>query len=394
MDRRIKKVKASEFIDSYKQVLLLFKPRLLEVRILVSLVLSVEAAKVKDLPPGNCSKSLRWTSYDRFHRIKLSERCQFCFRRINHCFVEQWSDLAKPSSKTQDCPEALYVFDIGQNDIAYGLRTVGDAQVLASIPDIISQLAVAVQHLYTRGARTFWIHNTGPIGCLPSTLLSIKNPPPGFLDKHGCVESHNDIAKEFNRQLKNRVIKLRTELPKAAITYVDIYAGKLDPMPPGWMPFNRVDVAAGGSTIRRHNETIFQYWISLFALDMQIVQFTQFKARATEMCNQAKDPSEKDKLPRPEHFARALYTIDMGQNDLSYGCVKGQNEMAMEFNRRLKDRIIQLRTELPEASITRVDVYTARISMIGNAKNLGNHHHQSCQNSPSHFQQQMLCLHC
>lgn len=35
--------------------------------------------------------------------------------------------------------------DIGQNDIAYGLRTVGDAQLLASIPDIIAQLVLAVQ---------------------------------------------------------------------------------------------------------------------------------------------------------------------------------------------------------------------------------------------------------
>ena len=33
----------------------------------------------------------------------------------------------------------------------------------------------------------------------------------------------------------------------------------------------------------------------------------------------AKDPSEKDKLPRPEDFAKALYTIDIGQNDLSVG---------------------------------------------------------------------------
>ncbi|KAG8489760.1 hypothetical protein CXB51_017933 [Gossypium anomalum] len=192
--------------------------------------------------------------------------------------------------------------------------------------------------------------------------------------------------------------------------------------------------ATGGSTIRRPNETIYEYGISPFGLDMQIIQFEQFKARATEMYNQ--DPSEKDKLPRPEDFTKALYTFDIGQNDLSvgfrklsfdqlraaipdiinqlasavhhlyeqggrsfwihntgpigclpvnffyilnpepgyvdqYGCVKKQNEMAMEFNRQLKDRVIKLRTELPEASITLVDVYTAKIAMIGNAKNLG-----------------------
>lgn len=194
--------------------------------------------------------------------------------------------------------------------------------------------------------------------------------------------------------------------------------------------------ANGGSTIRRPNETIYEYGISPFGLDMQIIQFEQFKARATEIYNQAKDPSEKDKLPRPEDFTKALYTFDIGQNDLSvgfrklsfdqlraaipdiinqlasavhhlyeqrgrsfwihntgpigclpvnffyilnpepgyvdqYGCVKKQNEMAMDFNRQLKDRVIKLRTELPEASVTLVDVYTAKIAMIGNAKNLG-----------------------
>ncbi|OMO59316.1 Lipase, GDSL [Corchorus capsularis] len=128
--------------------------------------------------------------------------------------------------RPKDFPEALYVIDIGQNDIAYGLRSVTDAQLLASLPYIISQFAIQVQNLYAQGARTFWIHNTGPIGCLASTLLSIKNPPPGFLDEYGCVKSQNDIAKEFNRQLKNIVIKLRADLPQAAITYVDIYAAK------------------------------------------------------------------------------------------------------------------------------------------------------------------------
>jgi hypothetical protein len=44
--------------------------------------------------------------------------------------------------------------------------------------------------------------------------------------------------------------------------------------------------ATGGSTIRRQNETIFEYGISPFALDMQIVQFDQFKARTTDLYNQ------------------------------------------------------------------------------------------------------------
>jgi hypothetical protein len=44
--------------------------------------------------------------------------------------------------------------------------------------------------------------------------------------------------------------------------------------------------ATGGSTIRRQNETIFEYGISPFSLDIQIVQFEQFKARTSDLYNQ------------------------------------------------------------------------------------------------------------
>lgn len=36
-------------------------------------------------------------------------------------------------------------------------------------------------------------------------------------------------------------------------------------------------------------------------------------------CNVAKTPSERSKLPVQEEFAKALYTFDIGQNDLSVG---------------------------------------------------------------------------
>jgi hypothetical protein len=55
-----------------------------------------------------------------------------------------------------------------------------------------------------------------------------------------------------------------------------------------------------------------------------------------------------------------------------YGCVKDQNMMAVEFNKKLKDRVVKLRTELPEAAITYVDVYAAKYGLISNTKNEGN----------------------
>lgn len=44
--------------------------------------------------------------------------------------------------------------------------------------------------------------------------------------------------------------------------------------------------ATGGSTIRKPNETIYEYGISPFMLDMQIKQFDQFKARTADLYSQ------------------------------------------------------------------------------------------------------------
>ncbi|KAJ7970745.1 GDSL esterase/lipase family [Quillaja saponaria] len=113
----------------------------------------------------------------------------------------------------EDYSKALYTFDIGQNDLSVGFRKMSFDQLRAEMPDIINQLATAVQHLCTQGGRTFWIRNTGPIDCLPVNRFYNLNPPPDNVDQYGCVKGQNEMAVEFNRQLKARVIKLRAELP-------------------------------------------------------------------------------------------------------------------------------------------------------------------------------------
>ncbi|XP_057953608.1 GDSL esterase/lipase At5g14450-like [Malania oleifera] len=128
----------------------------------------------------------------------------------------------------EDFSKALYTFDIGQNDLSVGFRTMSLDQLRAAIPDIVGQLATAVQHLYKQGGRAFWIQNTGPFGCLPVNLFYVSDPAPsGYLDEYGCVKAQNEMAVKFNSELKDRVTKLRAELPEAAITYVDVHAAKI-----------------------------------------------------------------------------------------------------------------------------------------------------------------------
>lgn len=104
------------------------------------------------------------------------------------------------------------------------------------------------QQLYEEGGRTFWMHNTGPIGCLPYSVIYYQQKPRN-LDRYGCVKPHNKVAQEFNKQLKDMVIKLRAQLPHAEFTYVDVYSVK----------YSLVSQAKdlGNSRKTNHNAVIF-----------------------------------------------------------------------------------------------------------------------------------------
>ncbi|XP_059631813.1 esterase-like [Cornus florida] len=124
----------------------------------------------------------------------------------------------------EDFPKALYTFDIGQNDLGQGVfSNISIEEVNASVPDIVNRFSTNIKNIYKLGARLFWIHNTGPIGCLPSTLATF---PAAQMDSAGCVRPYNELAQHFNYRLKEAIVQLRKDLPLAAITYVDVYSVK------------------------------------------------------------------------------------------------------------------------------------------------------------------------
>ncbi|EPS70495.1 acetylcholinesterase, partial [Genlisea aurea] len=126
--------------------------------------------------------------------------------------------------------EALFVLDIGQNDLAAGQRKLSLENQKQAIPNIISQLITQIQNLYERGGRYFWVHNTGPIGCLPVSVAKVgsaEKQQPGTLDEVGCVKSQNEVAMEFNRQLRDEIYNLRRG-SNLSIVYVDIYGAKYE----------------------------------------------------------------------------------------------------------------------------------------------------------------------
>lgn len=115
--------------------------------------------------------------------------------------------------------------DTGQNDLHASITSMAEEQVQKHIPNIIDEFALAIKNLHRQGARAFWIHNTGPIGCLPFFIVNYP-PKAGNADQHGCVKSYNDLAQEFNKQLKDKIFQLRMQLQDVFISYVDIYSAK------------------------------------------------------------------------------------------------------------------------------------------------------------------------
>lgn len=133
-------------------------------------------------------------------------------------------ELLLPSE--DDFSRALYTFDIGQNDLTAGYKlNMSIVQVKAYVPDLLDQLSNVIKNVYAKGGRSFWVHNTGPVGCLPYVMDRFPITA-AQIDEHGCASPYNEVAQFFNLKLKEAVVQLRKALPLASITYVDIYSVK------------------------------------------------------------------------------------------------------------------------------------------------------------------------
>ncbi|KAL6013284.1 hypothetical protein ACLOJK_003776 [Asimina triloba] len=119
---------------------------------------------------------------------------------------------------------ALYTFDIGQNDLTISdFFNMTTQQVTDNITAIMNNFVTVVKDVYNSGGRFFWIHNTGPIGCLAYVLDSV---PENQTDVAGCAIEWNKLAQYFNRRLNETVVQLRKDLPLGVFTYVDVYSVK------------------------------------------------------------------------------------------------------------------------------------------------------------------------
>ncbi|XP_061349502.1 GDSL esterase/lipase At1g54790-like [Gastrolobium bilobum] len=158
--------------------------------------------------------------------VQVSQFLRFKARALELLAVEgEKFDKYVPSEDYFE--KGLYMFDIGQNDLVGAFYSKSLDQILTSIPTILLELESGINKLYDHGARYFWIHNTGPFGCLANVIAKFGTDP-SKLDELGCVSSHNQVAKTFNLQLQAFCSKLQGQYPDVNVTYVDIFTIKSD----------------------------------------------------------------------------------------------------------------------------------------------------------------------
>ncbi|XP_038714205.1 GDSL esterase/lipase At3g26430-like [Tripterygium wilfordii] len=148
------------------------------------------------------------------------------FHRRSQIFRNQGKVFDELLPREDYFSRALYTFDIGQNDLTAGYKlNMTTEQVMAYVPDLLHQLSIVIKNVYAEGGTSFWIHNTGPVGCYPYVLDRFYVTA-AQIDKFGCASPLNEVAQYFNNRLKEALVQLRKDLHMAAITYVDVYIAK------------------------------------------------------------------------------------------------------------------------------------------------------------------------
>lgn len=146
------------------------------------------------------------------------------FKSRSQIIREKGGLLAELMPEKDYFEKGLYTFDIGQNEFDVGFfSNLTVEQVNATVPDIVNTFSAYIKRIYNLGARSFWIHNTGPFGCLAYVLT---NFPSEEKDSAGCIKAFNEVSQYFNLILKQSIAQLRKDLPLASLIYVDIYSVK------------------------------------------------------------------------------------------------------------------------------------------------------------------------
>ncbi|XP_024539957.1 GDSL esterase/lipase At3g05180 [Selaginella moellendorffii] len=121
---------------------------------------------------------------------------------------------------------ALYMVEIGGDDINFGLPLGGGYVINVTIPAVIQGLADGIHNLYTHGARRVLLYNMPRADCSPNYLQSFLQYPEGMFhyDKDGCIVEIAQIISYFNAQLHALATDLTAKYPDLTVYYFDWFA--------------------------------------------------------------------------------------------------------------------------------------------------------------------------
>ncbi|KAL5231447.1 hypothetical protein ABZP36_030223 [Zizania latifolia] len=145
------------------------------------------------------------------------------FVYFKHRSLELFGRGLKGPVNKEGFENALYMMDIGHNDVAGVMHTPSDKWD-KKFREIVGEIKDAIRILHDNGARKFWIHGTGALGCLPALVVQEK----GEHDAHGCLAKYNRAAQEFNKRLSDLCDEMRLHVKNATIVYTDMFAIKYD----------------------------------------------------------------------------------------------------------------------------------------------------------------------
>lgn len=152
--------------------------------------------------------------------VQVTQFAEFKQRTLTIHAQEPFSSLLPQPHYFND---ALYVVDIGQNDLTAGyFLNLTLHQVKAVIPQVLEEFGVHIKALHGQGAKKFLIITTGPVGCLPYILTRLPYTSTE-VDEYGCAEPYNVMARIFNRQLEAMVRNLQRHLRETSFVMVDGY---------------------------------------------------------------------------------------------------------------------------------------------------------------------------
>ncbi|KAK4435168.1 GDSL esterase/lipase [Sesamum alatum] len=151
----------------------------------------------------------------------------FLCENLGTNYLSPYLDALQPNFKN-GANFAIVGADPNRNDLSVSFASLPYAQVMERIPSFISEIREAMWAIYLLGARNLWVHNTGPVGCLPRELAVRSNGDLCSYDEHGCLKSLKEGAKLYNRELEALCVELRSQMENATIVYVDMYSIKYD----------------------------------------------------------------------------------------------------------------------------------------------------------------------